>query len=168
MISEPLQRCGVRTRVFYDRVSMGHPRDGYVRDDLDRLRMYYDKGLIRNHVSQSAGWLQVIGMQNLHTRSMDFLEHSPSAPPLELAAADKVTLCNLEPLGGLFWWKVGYYEPTDSFVPPDTDFFYVVDAYNGFRFRYRYMNKPGVTEYPEDPIEWADKWLDEAGRTDNL
>ena len=53
MISEPLQRCGVRTRVFYDRVSMGQPRDGYVRDDLDRLRMYYDKGLIRNHVSIS-------------------------------------------------------------------------------------------------------------------
>lgn len=78
--------------------------DGYPEGTLPTLEIFMDwlnRGLIRNNVSQSAGWLIVIGNTEYKSGT------------------------NPEAKG----WKVGAYEPTTG-IHGDVEYVYVIDVLN--------------------------------------
>lgn len=91
-------RDGRDTQYFY-RHSDGYP-DG-VMPTLEKFMSYVRDKKTRDNVSQSAGWLIVVGMQEYANN--DFGRPDGSAP-----------LNEAEPGGGVAGWKVGAYETTTT------------------------------------------------------
>lgn len=101
---------GTHSLIFY-RHSDGYP-DG-VKESLDRFCKLIESGIARPNVGQAAGWLILIG-------------HEEQRKSYERIARRNPELKNV---GAGMDWKVGEYEPSDSFAG-DMAHLYEVDVVN--------------------------------------
>lgn len=101
-------RCNVRIEDGHDDVLWFYRHsDGYPEGALPTLKRFMSwrkAGLIRENVSQAAGWLIVLGHH-------EYLGDGVSYPPSSQ---------------GILGWKVGAYEPTTG-VHGDIEYLYVLD-----------------------------------------
>lgn len=87
--------------------------DGYPEGTLPSLRRFLDlvsSGRIRRDAMQASGWLVLIGAEEYNN-------------PLMRASSGKETYTSLK-------WKVGAYEPCDSFMYVDIEYLYTIDLRN--------------------------------------
>lgn len=89
--------------------------DGDPEGNLPVLREFVGmikKGLIRNNIGQSAGWLIVMGVKEY---AYNLLPDTPANKELDWDArkekANKIPIKKIAPIRGTMGWKVGAYEP---------------------------------------------------------
>lgn len=96
-------RCNVIIKDNSDKLYFYRHSDGYPEGVAETLNAFMDRlksGEIRNNVSQSAGWLIILGHEEYAENRKLYPEHSS--------------------------WKVGAYEPTTA-LHGDIEFLYEID-----------------------------------------
>jgi hypothetical protein len=102
-------------KLFFYRHSDGYPEG--TLPTLEKFLLYVKEGKIRDNVSQSSGWLIIIGAEEYKA--------IPNKRRYELTKEDEKEWHKKiysEPLD----WKVGAYEPTTG-IHGDIEFLYVID-----------------------------------------
>ena len=113
-------------RLYFYRHSDGYPEG--VMPTLDIFVKWLKSGNIRNNLSQSAGWLVLLGAMEYNT--IPEYEEDKSFPSGSYGDIETIK----EPKD----WKVGAYEPTNS-LHGDIEHLYVID-----------LTKKEVKEIPKD------------------
>jgi len=93
------------SQLFFYRHSDGYPEG--TLPTLEKFLSWVKEGKIRNNVSQAAGWLILIGLQEYGNGTDQLGEIEPT---------DK----------GFSGWKIGAYEPTNG-VNGDEEYQYIID-----------------------------------------
>lgn len=111
-------RANVIIKDKYSKLFFYRHSDGYPEGTLPTLNIYLDwvkAGKIRNNVSQSAGWLIVIGALEYAT--------IPNAPKNMAPYGSDVDVAKIEAPED---WKCGAYEPTTG-IHDDIEYLYEID-----------------------------------------
>ncbi|MGD0340339.1 MAG: hypothetical protein ABSA76_01340 [Bacteroidales bacterium] len=98
--------------------------DGYPEGVLPVLNKFMDwlnAGKIRNNVSQSAGWLIILGAMEYNT-----IPKFKAEKPEGVYPGSTLTFGNLDTFEDPKDWKVGAYEPTTC-IHGDIEFLYTID-----------------------------------------
>lgn len=112
-------RCNVIIKDGEDKLFFYRHSDGYPEGVFPSLNIFMDwlkKGLIRDNISQSAGWIIALG-------AMEY-----NSLPTYKASADKGygSYAELESIDKPKDWKVGAYEPTTA-IHGDIEYLYIID-----------------------------------------
>lgn len=105
------------SKLYFYRHSDGYPEG--TMPSLKKFLSYVKSGKIRNNVSQSAGWLIIIGAEEYKGH------HLEGDAWLELSEEQEKEYQNKIPTVPKDW-KVGAYEPTSG-IHGDIEYLYVID-----------------------------------------
>ena len=112
-------RANIIIKDQYDLLYFYRHSDGYPEVTRDQslciFMNWLQKGLIRENVSQAAGWLIVLG-----AGEYDYTWTS------EGSSENNTLLKNKQPIEGSYGWQVGAYEPTTG-IHGDIEWIYEVD-----------------------------------------